>query len=109
MSAMSEQEPPEKKREETSREKRRPVDQIPQLDRKKLRLLDFGMSFVYWGAALISVLVAITVLTNLGSGDKPDSQYLMVAGGAFVFAILLSLVGFRTYRSASKEDSPDPD
>lgn len=87
--------------------KSQPADRIPQPDRNRLRLMNFGMSFVYWGAAVIAVLVSITVLTNLGSGDKPDSEYLAVAGGAFLFGVLLAFLGLRTYRGITDRSPPD--
>lgn len=83
----------------------RPEERIPKLDRGKLRVLNFGMSFVYWSAAVVCLLVAIAVLTNLGSGEKSDSEYLTVAGGAILFGLLLTWTGFRTYRSVADKDS----
>ncbi len=83
----------------------RPEERIPKLDRGKLRVLNFGMSFVYWSAAVVCLLVAIAVLTNLGSGEKSDSEYLTVAGGALAFGLLLTWTGFRTYRSVADKDS----
>lgn len=82
----------------------RPEDRIPELDPKKQRTLNFGMSFVYWSAAAVSFLVAITILTNLGSGEKPDSEYLLVAGGVAIFGLLLVWAGFRSYRAAADRD-----
>lgn len=87
----------------------RPEERIPRLDRSKTRLLDFGMSFVYWSAAVVCLLVSIAVLTNLGSGEKSDTEYLAVAGGAVVFGLLLCWTGFRTYRGASRKDPPGRD
>lgn len=87
-----------------NRERRRLEDRIPRLDRNRQRTLSFGMGLVYWAAAAVCFLVAITVLTNLGSGEKPDSEYLLVAGLVTLFGLLLVWAGFRSYRSASTRD-----
>lgn len=79
-------------------------DRIPRLDGSKQRTLNFGMGLVYWAASAVCFLVAITVLTNLGSGEKPDSEYLLVAGLVALFGLLLVWAGFRSYRSAARDD-----
>ncbi|MDQ2622391.1 MAG: hypothetical protein M3Y45_05045 [Actinomycetota bacterium] len=114
----SDEEPRRDPGESTDRESRRadrpepghrPEERIPQLDRSKVRLVNFGMSFVYWSAAVVCLLVAIAILTNLGSGEKSDSEYLAAAGGAVVFGLLLCWTGFRTYRNVSDRNPPNRD
>lgn len=107
----SQRDPEEETPREAPRRRRqtehRPEDRIPRLDRRKERTLNFGMSFVYWSASAVCFLVAVTVLTNLGSGEKPDSDYLLVAGGAIIFGLLLVWAGFRSYRSAADQNDDD--
>lgn len=86
------------------REEHRPEDRVPRLDRSGHRLVTFGMTFVYWSAAVVCLLVAVAVLANLGSGERDDSEYLLVAGGAVAFGLLLAWTGLRSYRSAADEE-----